>query len=81
MSAPGIEFGLGTFGDVTVDDDDRVLSQAHVIRNIVEEGVLADQVGVQHSFESRDAWLKGGMELGVNEGYAKLEQMLADGTV
>ena len=32
------------------------------------------------SFESRDAWLKSGMEAGVNEGYAKLEEMLADGT-
>ena len=33
------------------------------------------------SFESRDAWLKSGMEAGVSEGYAKLEEMLADGTV
>jgi uncharacterized protein YndB with AHSA1/START domain len=33
------------------------------------------------SFESRDAWLKSGMEVGVGEGYAKLEEMLADGTV
>lgn len=33
------------------------------------------------SFESRDAWLKSGMEVGVNEGYATLDGMLADGTV
>lgn len=33
------------------------------------------------SFESRDAWLRGGMETGVNEGYAKLDRMLADGAV
>ena len=33
------------------------------------------------SFESRDAWLRSGMEIGVNEGYAKLDKMLADGTV
>jgi uncharacterized protein YndB with AHSA1/START domain len=33
------------------------------------------------SFEGRDAWLASGMEVGVNEGYAKLEEMLADGTV
>jgi uncharacterized protein YndB with AHSA1/START domain len=32
------------------------------------------------SFEDRDAWLASGMEVGVNEGYAKLEEMLADGT-
>ncbi|MEV0428524.1 SRPBCC family protein [Micromonospora sp. NPDC050495] len=33
------------------------------------------------SFESRDAWLRSGMEVGVDEGYAKLDRMLADGTV
>ena len=33
------------------------------------------------SFESRDAWLASGMEVGVNEGYAALEEMLADGSV
>jgi uncharacterized protein YndB with AHSA1/START domain len=33
------------------------------------------------SFESRDAWLASGMETGVNEGYANLERMLADGTL
>ena len=30
------------------------------------------------SFEGRDAWLRSGMESGVNEGYAKLERMLRD---
>ena len=39
-------FGLDTFGDVTHDADDRPLSHAQTIRNVVEEGVLADQVGV-----------------------------------
>jgi uncharacterized protein YndB with AHSA1/START domain len=33
------------------------------------------------SFADRDAWLASGMEVVVNEGYAKLEEMLADGTV
>jgi hypothetical protein len=33
------------------------------------------------SFGARDAWLKSGMETGVQDGYAKLERMLADGTV
>lgn len=33
------------------------------------------------SFEDRDAWLRSGMETGVNDGYAKLDQMLADGDV
>lgn len=41
-----LAFGLDTFGDVTVDGQGRRLHQAQVIRNVVEEGVLADQVGV-----------------------------------
>lgn len=30
------------------------------------------------SFEGRDAWLRSGMEVGVNEGYAKLDGVLSD---
>jgi len=41
-----VEFGLDTFGDVTQDLDGRALTQAQVIRNLVAQGVLADQVGV-----------------------------------
>jgi uncharacterized protein YndB with AHSA1/START domain len=33
------------------------------------------------SFEGRDAWLKSGMEIGVEDGYTKLERMLANGAV
>jgi probable LLM family oxidoreductase len=40
--------GLDTFGDVTHDDDDRPLSHAQTIRNLVEQGVLADQVGADY---------------------------------
>lgn len=39
-------FGLDTFGDVTHDAEDRPLSHAQTIRNLVEQGVLADQVGL-----------------------------------
>jgi probable LLM family oxidoreductase len=39
-------FGLDTFGDVTHGDDDRPLSHAETIRDLVDQGVLADQVGV-----------------------------------
>jgi probable LLM family oxidoreductase len=41
-----LQFGLDTFGDVTVDADGRPLSQAQVLRNVVEQAVLADEVGV-----------------------------------
>jgi uncharacterized protein YndB with AHSA1/START domain len=33
------------------------------------------------SFEARDAWLRSGMEIGVNDGYAAIDRMLADGTL
>ena len=33
------------------------------------------------SFATRDAWLRSGMEVGMNDGYTKLERMLTDGTV
>jgi uncharacterized protein YndB with AHSA1/START domain len=33
------------------------------------------------SFEGRDAWLRSGMETGVNEGYASLDRVLADDLV
>ena len=42
----GIELGLDTFGDITDGPDGKPLPAAQVIRNLVEEGVLADQVGV-----------------------------------
>lgn len=33
------------------------------------------------SFDGRDSWLASGMQTGVNEGYAKLDAMVADGAV
>jgi probable LLM family oxidoreductase len=41
-----VELGLDTFGDVTVDAQGKELTQAEVLRHVVEEAVLADQVGV-----------------------------------
>src|ERR1700736_5448609 len=41
-----LAFGLDTFGDVTHDEEDRPLSHAQNIRDIVEQGVLAEQVGL-----------------------------------
>jgi len=42
----GLELGLDTFGDVTVDASGRPRSHPEVIRDVVEEAVLADEVGV-----------------------------------
>ncbi|SFK11667.1 LLM class flavin-dependent oxidoreductase [Celeribacter neptunius] len=41
-----LEFGVDTFGDVTWDENGNDLPQGQVIRNVVAEGVLADQVGL-----------------------------------
>lgn len=41
-----VEFGLDTFGGVTVGTDGQPKHHAQVIRDIVAEGVLADQVGL-----------------------------------
>ncbi|MEO3814270.1 LLM class flavin-dependent oxidoreductase [Sphaerisporangium sp. B11E5] len=48
MTTFPLVLGLDTFGDVTDDEDGRPLSHAQTIRNLVEEGVLADQVGVDY---------------------------------
>src|SRR5713226_975142 len=39
-------FGLDTFGDRNSDTDGKPLSHAQTIRNVVEEGVFAEQAGV-----------------------------------
>ena len=41
-----VELGLDTFGDVTVDAGGHALTQAQVLRHLVEEAVLADRVGL-----------------------------------
>jgi probable LLM family oxidoreductase len=45
MSA-AIELGLDTFGDVTLDPAGKPLQHAQVLRNVVDEALLADQLGL-----------------------------------
>lgn len=45
MSQP-LHLGIDTFGDVTHDAAGALISQAQTLRHVVEEGVLADQVGI-----------------------------------
>ncbi|MDF0494881.1 LLM class flavin-dependent oxidoreductase [Bradyrhizobium yuanmingense] len=45
MTAP-LEFGLDTFGDVTRDASGDMIPHAQVIRNVVDEAVLADELGL-----------------------------------
>jgi probable LLM family oxidoreductase len=48
MTEHVVTFGIDTFGDVTVDADGQRLSDAAVLRNVVEEAVLAERVGLDH---------------------------------
>ena len=41
-----MEFGLDTFGDVTAGPDGRPNSQAEVIREVIAQAVLADEIGI-----------------------------------
>jgi probable LLM family oxidoreductase len=41
-----LQFGLDTFGDITRDGEGTLHSHAAVIRDVIAEAVLADQVGV-----------------------------------
>lgn len=45
-SGTGLTMGLDTFGDMTEDRDGERLHPAQVLRNVVEEAVLADRLGV-----------------------------------
>lgn len=42
----GLELGIDTFGDVTLERDGTPVSHAQVIRNVVDEAVLAEQSGL-----------------------------------
>src|SRR5271154_617369 len=44
--APPLELGLDTFGDVTAGAEGQLLSHARVLRDVVEEAVLADDLGI-----------------------------------
>jgi probable LLM family oxidoreductase len=46
MTAPELELGLDTFGYITVDESGQALPPDAVIRDYVEEAVLADSVGI-----------------------------------
>jgi probable LLM family oxidoreductase len=42
-----MDFGLDTFGDITAGPDGRLHSQAQVIRDVIEEAALADELGIE----------------------------------
>jgi alkanesulfonate monooxygenase SsuD/methylene tetrahydromethanopterin reductase-like flavin-dependent oxidoreductase (luciferase family) len=41
-----LELGLDTFGDVTIGETGTAKAHAQVIRDVIDEAVLADELGI-----------------------------------
>jgi len=88
----GAEFGFhGTFHDVRPDrivqtftfdgEPDGVALQTLRFEDLGDGRTRLHTQSLVDSFEGRDAWLRSGMESGMNEGYDKLEELVTDGAV
>jgi uncharacterized protein YndB with AHSA1/START domain len=88
----GVEFGFhGCFHEVRPDrivqtftfegDPDGVALETLWFEAIGNGRTRLHTQSLVDSFSSRDAWLVGGMQTGIDEGYAKLDGLLADGAV
>src|SRR5919206_126886 len=84
----GMEFGFhGCFHEVRSDrivqtftwegDPDGVALQTLTFEDLGDGRTRLRTQSLCDSFEGRDAWLRSGMEVGVNEGYAKLDALVA----
>jgi uncharacterized protein YndB with AHSA1/START domain len=81
----------GSFHDITEDrivqtftfegDPDGVALETLWFEDLGDGRTRLHAQSLVDSMESRDAWLRSGMETGANEGYAKLDRLLADGSV
>ncbi|WP_327046206.1 SRPBCC family protein [Microbispora sp. NBC_01189] len=88
----GVEYGFhGCFHEVRPDrivqtftfegDPDGVALETLWFEDLGDGRTRLRTQSLTESFESRDAWLRSGMEVGVDEGYAKLDRMLRDDAV
>lgn len=86
----GQEFAFyGSFHDITADHIVQTFTWEGQPDGVALETLWVEDLGngttrlrtqsLVDSFEGRDAWLASGMELGVNDGYAKLDALLAAG--
>jgi uncharacterized protein YndB with AHSA1/START domain len=60
---------------------DEVALETMTFENLGDGRTRLHAFSLCDSFESRDAWLRSGMEVGVNDGYAAIDRMLADGSL
>ena len=87
--ADGTEFGFhGSFHEVrpaelivqtfTFEGDPDGVALERLVFDDLEGGrCRLDATSLVESFEARDAWLASGMEIGVREGYDRLDELLA----
>ena len=91
-SREGVEFGFhGTFHEVRPDrivqtftfdgDPDGVALETLRFEDLGDGRTRLHAQSLVDSFEGRDAWLRSGMESGINEGYDKLEELVTDGVL
>jgi uncharacterized protein YndB with AHSA1/START domain len=89
-SRDGQEFGFhGTFHEVRPDrivqtftfdgDPDEVALETLRFEDLGDGRSRLHAQSLVDSFEGRDAWLRSGMDSGVNEGYDKLAELVTDG--
>lgn len=88
----GTEYGFhGCFHDVRPDrivqtftyegDPDGVMLSTLWFEDLGDGRTRLRSQSLVDSFETRDAWLRSGMKVGIDDGYAKLERMIDDGAV
>ena len=88
----GLEFGFrGCFHEVRPDrivqtftwegDPDGVALETLLFENLGDGCARLRSQSLCDSFEARDAWLRSGMEVGINQGHAKLDALLAAGKI
>ena len=88
----GKEFGFhGCFHEVRPDrivqtftwegDPDGVALETLSFQDLGDGRTRLATQSLCDSFESRDAWLRSGMEVGLDQGYAKLDTLLAIGQI
>jgi len=88
----GEEFGFrGCFHEVARDRIVQTFAWEGMPEGVALETLRFEDLGngrtrlhaqsLVESFEARDGWLASGMEVGVNEGYAALDRLIADGAV
>lgn len=88
-SSEGVEYEFrGCFHQITKDRVVQTFTWMGMPDDVALETLRFEELGdgitrlhaqsLVDSFEGRDAWLASGMEVGVNDGYAKLDALLAE---